>query len=500
MTETAVAEIPNTCQVEDAGPARKRLTITIPAATIKAKLDQSYKTLQQNAVVPGFRRGKAPRELLEKRFGTTLQGEAKSELMSTAFRAAVEEHRIRPIGDAELGEAAKNPELDASAALTFSVEVEVVPPFELPTVEGTPIDRPVIEVTDEHVKLELKRTAQRFGTPERIRGPFLPHDRILAKAVVRNDVEAAPLFETSSALLVVPGAEEEGKGPVLGLMIDDLQARLEGRSLGDEIVIETVGPENHEREDIRQAKLRIELTVVDAERVTPATTEELLARLFVPSEEALRDQLRQALEQRRDLEQLAAMREQLYDHLLKSVDFPLPEGLSSAQFTRMVERQRIELLHRGIEPETVERQLAAIRAGTMAQARAKLKLFFILMAFAEKMEIGVSDAEVNGRVTALARQQGHRPDQLRAELEKSGAIRELALQIREHKTADRLIESCTVKEIPAEEWNKRVLAEQERLRAQQQEAMKAAQSVQISADPLPEAVTKAAAPVRRRRS
>jgi trigger factor len=499
MTDTAVAELPNTCQVEDAGPARKRLTITIPATAIKAKLDGSYKTLQQNAVVPGFRRGKAPRELLEKRFGATLQGEAKSELMSTAFRAAVEEHKLRPIGEPELGGDARTPELDASAPLTFTVEIEIVPAFDLPEIAGTPVERPVIEVTEAHVDMELKRASHRFGTPERIRGPFQPHDRLLAKATVRREGDESPLFETDTALLVVPGPEDEGKGPVLGLMIDDLQSRLEGRSLGEQVVIETTGPESHEREDVRNAKLTIELTLVDAERVTPATLGELLARLLQPSEEALRTQLRQALEQRRDLEQRAAMREQLYDRLLKAMEFPLPEGLSSAQYTRMVERQRVELLHRGIEPEAVERQLAAMRAGTMAQAQAKLKLFFILMAFAEKLSISVSESEINGRVAALARQQGHRPEQFRAELVKTGAINELALQIREHKTADRLLESCTITEIQAEEWNKRVIEEQERLRSAQREASKAAESVQVSAEPLPEAVTKAAQ-VRRRRS
>lgn len=495
-TETAVAEHANSCQVEEAGPARKRLTITIPAEAVKAKLDESYKALQLNAAIPGFRKGKAPRALLEKRFGSTLRSETKSQLMSGAYAKALEEHKIRPIGEVELGEEARNPDLEPDQPLTFTLEVEVVPDFELPSVEGAEIDRPVIDVTDKHVDLELKRTQFRFGTPERVAGPFKPYDRLRAKATVLKEGEEKPIFETDKALVVIPGADEEGKGPVLGLLIDDLQARLEGRSVGDTVAIETVGPEAHEREDVRNAKLTIQLTILDAERVTPATVDSLLARLMVGSESELREQIKIALEQRRDLEQRAAMREQLYAHLLTAVDFPLPEGLSSAQFTRMVERQRVELLHRGVDPESVERQLASMRSGTLAQARTRLKLFFLLMSFAEKLSIAVSEAEVNGRVAALARQQGQRPEQLRADLAASGALNELALQIREHKTADKLLESCTIKEIPAEEWNKRVMDAQAEMRAQQRDAGSAGQSGTIV--DVPEAAK--SAPVRRRRS
>ena len=504
MSEPAVAENTTTCQVEDVGPACKRITITIPAESIKSKVEDSFRALQLNANVPGFRRGKVPRTLLEKRFGGTLRSEAKSQLMSSAFSQAVEEHKLRMVGQPELGEGTQTPDLDVDKPLTFSVEVEVVPQFDLPSVEGTAIVRPVIDVTDEHVAAEMRRTQLRFGTPNRITGPFEAYDRMIAKAVVRRNDETQPFFESDKTLLVVPGDDEEGKGQVLGLLIEDLRSRLEGHKVGDTVVIETVGPEAHEREDIRGAKLAIELTITDAERVTPDTAASVAQRLGLVSEEALREQIRLALEQRRDLEQRAAMREQLYERLLDATEFPLPEKLSVSQFTRLVERQRVELLHRGLEPDRVETQLAAMRAGTAAQAQMRLKLFFILAAFGEKLQIGVSEQEVNGRVFGLARQRGVRPDQLRAEMQKTGTLTELALQIREHKVADRLLEDCTVTDMPAEEWNRKVMELQARLRdsAKQRLAESGAQAPAAAAGaPAESAAAPApAAPVRRRRS
>jgi trigger factor len=187
---------------------------------------------------------------------------------------------------------------------------------------------------------------------------------------------------------------------------------------------------------------------------------ELAERFGLGDEATLREQIKLALEQRRDLEQRAAMREQVYEHLLAAVDFPVPEQLNAAQLTRLIERQRIELLYRGIEPEQVETQLAAMRAGTEAQSRTRLKLFFILSSFAEQLGVQVTEQEVNGRVAAMARQRGQRPEVLRTEMANAGLLNEVALQIREHKTADRLLERCTIADMPADKWNETVLERQ----------------------------------------
>ncbi|MFO0874777.1 MAG: trigger factor [Phycisphaerales bacterium] len=462
-TSTAPAvETPNIVKVEEIGPARKRLTITVPAATIDSKIEESFSTFALNATVPGFRKGKAPRALLERRVGDNLRMETKSQIVGLAYSQALEEHKIKPVGEPELDEATREAKLERGKDLTFSIDVEVVPTFDLPKVDGITIKKPVIDVLPEHTEAELKRTQYRFGNPERITGPFKPYDRMVAKTTVTKEGHDGVFFETDRALVVVPGDDEQGKGQVLGLLVEDLQQRLVGKQVGDTLELDVVGPESHEREDVRNAKLHLSLHVSDAERVTPATIAELVDRFGLGTEEVLREQLKLALEQRRDLEQRAAMREQLYEHLLGAVDFPLPENLSMNQVARLLERQRLELLYRGLEPEQVETQLAALRAGTEAQAKSRLKLFFILTGFAERMEIGVSEQEINGRVAAIARQRGERPEKVRGELANSGALNEVALQIREHKVADRLLDTCTVIDVPADEWNKAILAKQGR--------------------------------------
>ena len=88
-------------KIEDVGPALKRLTITISPETVSEKIDESIGTLSHETILPGFRRGKAPRQLLERRFGSTVRNETKNRLIADAYARAVEEHGIQPVGEPE---------------------------------------------------------------------------------------------------------------------------------------------------------------------------------------------------------------------------------------------------------------------------------------------------------------------------------------------------------------------------------------------------------------
>ncbi|MCA9285218.1 MAG: trigger factor [Phycisphaerales bacterium] len=456
MAESAAVETPNQVQIEDAGPARKRLKITVPAETVTEKLEESFATLGLQSAIPGFRKGRVPRALLERRFGTDVRNETRNQVIAAAYSKAIEDNGLKPVGEPELEDAAVVPTFESGKPLSFTLLVEVVPGFDLPAAEGVEIKRPIVEITEEHIDAEIKRNQFRLGTPERIEGPFEPYDRLLCRGEVTKDGQDGLFFETNDALVVVPGPEDEGRGQVLGLLIDGLEAKIKGAKVGDEIVLETIGPEFHEREDVRNAKLTMKMTVREAERITPLSVDELVERFGLGSPEVLREQVKTALEQRRDVEQRAALREQMQEYLANAVDFPLPEQLSAAQLTRMIERQRIELLYRGLEPEQVETHLARMRGSTEAQSRGRLKLFFILAAFADKFEIQVSEQEVNGFVSAMARQRGERPEKLRNELAQANRLGEVALQIRESKTTDRLLESAKISDIDAKAWNEEI--------------------------------------------
>lgn len=449
---TATAEATR-ISVSDAGPAAKRIDITVPAASVDGHVSTALSGLQRDAAVPGFRKGKVPMPLLRRKFGGALLQDVRQRLIAESYQKALEDNKIRPIAPPEMAPGTTEPEVVEGKDFAFSVVVEIMPTFELPAWEGMAVRRPVIEIGDSHVEDEIKRLSYRFGTPAAIDGPFEPLDRMVGKATVRVAGKDEVQFETDQALAVVPALEDAGKGPFLGLLVEGLDATLTGKKVGDTVVISMKGPEGHEIESIRGADLAVTFEIRAAERITPAAREALATQLGSESDDVLKDSVRSLLERRRDDEQRSAMRDQVFEQLAAGVDFELPVKLSESQVARDLERQRLEMLYRGTDPQVVERRMAEIRGSSADESRRRLKLFFVLARLAEQLGVEATDAEVNGRIAMIARQRGTRPAELRAELEKTGRLSELALQIREHKSADRVIAKATITDIPAEEWN-----------------------------------------------
>lgn len=445
-------------EVQDVGPATKRLTITIPGDAIREKLEESLGALATETALPGFRKGRAPKKLLEKRFGRVMRNEAKNQLMADAYARAIEAKGIQPVGEPEPTRPVDELQIEEGKPLTFEMDVEVVPEFELPDLDGIEVKKPLLEITDEHVDEELQRQRLRMGSASRVDAGFQGGDRLVGHLSITKAGDEEPLYDQDDVLVVCPGEAEGGRGVIAGLIVEDLAARLTEARAGQVVEITTTGPEGHELEDLRGAEVQIRLRITGAQRPEPAGIEQLVEAYGLGSEQNLREQIRLALQHQRDQEQAAAMREQVIEHLEETTDVQLPEKLSAAQVARNLEGQRLELLYQGLPPEQVEQRLAEMRAEAEVQTRKRLKRFFILRRLADHYKVEVTEQEINGRLAQIAAQHGQRPDQLRAELARTGRLGEIARQVREHKAADRAIANARVEEISAEKWNKMVSA------------------------------------------
>lgn len=452
--DTASEELDIDVSIEEDGPSARKLTIRIPSDVVDDRIESAYGTLQMQAQLPGFRKGKAPRQLLEKRFGTQVIDEARGQLIMGAYQQAIQSNELKVVGEPEFDESLMDQALERGTEFSFEVSVDVVPEFEMPGLEKVEIKKPIFEIEESHIDAEIDRLRYRFGTPEQVTEGFQPMDRVVGRAVVDVEDHEGTFFETDKALAVYPPEEDGSSGPVLGLLIDDLADHLAGAKLGDELVLETVGPPTHERSELRDKKVTIRLTVEDGERVTPLEVDVLTTSLGLEDEKMLRERIRLETESRRDQEQRAAEREQVFEYLLENTALELPKRVSEAQVARSIERQRMELLYRGEDPEAVERALAEMREQTQEQALNRLKLLFIMDRIAQEFDIQVTEQEINGRIAMIAQQRGERPDAVRAELQKSGGLQEVARQIAEHKAADRIVDQADVTEIPAEDWNR----------------------------------------------
>ena len=113
----------NTVTIEDAGPCRKKVIIEVPAESIAATLDDQYKELGHDTVVPGFRKGRAPRRLLEKRFGKDINSQTKLKLLSDASEAAIKDNELDTLGEPDIDH--EKIELPETDPMKFDFEIDV---------------------------------------------------------------------------------------------------------------------------------------------------------------------------------------------------------------------------------------------------------------------------------------------------------------------------------------------------------------------------------------
>ncbi len=426
---TTTATHPYEITIEDAGPARKRLNIKVPADIVNTKLQDSMGMLKNQTVIPGFRKGKVPAHIIEKRFGESLRSEARNEIISDAWKNAVEEFDLKTLGEPEPVGNPTELVLEEGKPLELSLEVEVMPDFELPDFDDIKLTRPIVEVKDEHVTEEIERQKIRNGNLQEVEDKATEGDFLVGPAVVHLDGKEEEFYKTEQTRLTLPS--KDGGGEVLGLFIDDLGKLLDGASVGDEITIKTDGPEEHELEDVRGAKVVITFNVVQAVNIKPLTDEEQIAFFGLESLDMLKEQVQLALEQRRDQDQASVLRRQATTEIAERVEMELPEKTSAMQAERDLQRLRTELQSSGrMSLDEVEAEVAKVRSGSAEDSKKRLKTFFILSKLADHFHVTVNEMEVNARIAELAMQNGKRPEEMRNALAQQGQLPQIQAVVR----------------------------------------------------------------------
>jgi len=441
--------------IEDAGPARKKIIIEIPESRIQGKIDESYDRLKNDSVIPGFRRGRAPHRLIEKRFGESIRGDVKGQLLSEAYSQALEDNSLEPIGEPEIDDV-EAIELPESGPLKFELEIEVTPEVDLPSLEGLDITREKAQVTDERINQQIDQYREQMGRMQPVADE---NAQVKAEDFVGADVTifsgetieegAEPIAEHPGTYVIARDNDGDSRGHVAGIVVQDLGERLIGQNVGETIEIATTGPQSHENDAIKNQPIVIRIKINAVERLEPATMEQLIEQAGAEDEDKLREQISGMLEQQVQQEQQTKMRDQVREYLIDKVEMELPEGLTGRQIERQLQRQRMELMYRGTSEQDIEQRMAELRTESEEDARKQLKEFFILDKAAKDLEVEVAQNEINGRVAMMAMQRGRRPEKVRQEMQRSGELENLYLSIREQKTLDAIIEKANVTDIDA---------------------------------------------------
>jgi len=434
--------------IEEAGPCKKKVTIEIVQEKIKKAIDTQYEELSKEALIPGFRKGRAPRRLMEKRFGKETTEQIKLTLLSDSSKSAIEDNKLQGIGEPDID--FEKIELPTEGSLTFDFEIEVRPEFDLPQLEGIPVTKTKLEVTDDQIDREIEQMQRWSGvwTP-REEGSIELEDQIIADAVLK-----------------IEGIEEDEKldnveiyvrqnGFVGSIPVEKLDELLVGAKGGQTKETSVEVPKTFFREEYRGKKVDIQISIKDIKWLKPAELDEnLLKRYGVEDKDELREKIHDTLHERLEAQGRTEMTEQISEYLLDKTDLDLPVNVVAEQASSVLQRQYTNLLMRGLSREQVGEQMEQLKAGSEQQAEQQLKTFFIMDKIADKFEIDVSEEEINGHIAQLAMQRQQRPEKMKEDMQRDGSLVQLTLEIRQDKCIAKMLETAVITEKKPEKAKK----------------------------------------------
>jgi trigger factor len=427
--------------ITDAGPCKKHLKVTIPRSEIERQYEQSLETVRQEAVVPGFRPGKAPRQLVVKRFRKQVSEQVKSKLLASSLGQIDKEYKLEPIVQPRLDVAAI--ELPETGPMNFEMDVEVRPQFDAPTWQGMKLKRPVVELTEKDVDAHLVRFLERHGqiVPKLEGsaeiGDYLTADLIFLRPDGRFMSEVKETeFRLQSELRFSNGT------------IPDIGARLLGAKPGDKRQVEAKLGSAVEDPALRGATIPVEILVHDLKRMRlPEMTQAFLESIDFQSADELRTAVREALERRIKMEQRQAIRRQILDMLLRQTPFELPSDLVSREEKSTVDRLVAQLKQEGMTDKEIRASEAQIRANAHESTLRSLKELLLLARIADAEGIKVEDTDIDLEIESIAERTGESIRRVRSRIEKEDGADSFMTQILERRVIDRILTDVEIEDV-----------------------------------------------------
>ena len=432
--------------VEPLAPCRKLVRVEVEAAKVDETFAGTLRLYRAEAALPGFRRGKAPLELVERKFSKEIESEVRQQLLQECLKEIQSKEGLRALRmeNMEVLQFGRGQPLQA----VFTMETE--PEFELPEYKGLPAKREIRSVTDEDVEraLEvLRRQRVQYRTVQR---PAATGD--IAVINYTATVEGKPLREVAPDAPSLAEARGFWVHVERNAFLPGFGEQLTGAQAGDRRTIHLLFPPDFPSPALAGRPAAFEVEVVEIkETVLPPLDDQFAKDLGAENLDALRAGVRRDLENELKYKLKRQVRTQLIRALLERVHFDLPESLVDHETRRTVYQIVRENAARGISRELIEREKEAIYQNALATAKERVKLDFLVHRIAEKEKIEVAEEDFNRWVTYQAALTGRDPRKLVSEILDREALPQVHGEILQEKVLDFLEQHARIEDVPSDQ-------------------------------------------------
>ena len=430
-------------RVETVGPCRREVHVEVPVEQVRSVFEEVTASYAKVARVPGFRPGRAPRDLIRRRYQKDIASDVKERLVPEGYQAAVKQEKLSTVAVLDVKEQA----LDEAQPFAFSVVLDVAPEFEAPTYKGIALTRKKEPVKEEDIDEVLKNIRDQNGRYEDVAGrPVQLGD--LVQIDYTGTLDGQPVEQ------LAPKAKGMGEGKDFWLMADEqnqflpgFAQGLAGAAVGDRREVTVDFPANFP-EAALAGKKAVYTVLVKAlrEKKLPELDAEFLKGVGVASVEDLRARVRDDLANLRERNETRRLQGEIVKHLLEKTPLDVPESVLQEETRQEVYELVRQNQQRGISTEDIEGHKEELFDSATRSATDKVRLRYVLRKIAAEEKITVEEAEVETRIRGLAAGWGVPFERLKADMQKRNALGQVRDDVMMNKVLARVMELASITE------------------------------------------------------
>jgi trigger factor len=429
--------------VENLGPCKKLLRVEVEPEKVEAMFLEISAGFQREARLPGFRPGKAPKDMVAKRFEKEIQDEVKQKLMNEGFRKAIKDNEFSVVGRPDVEEI----QFTRGQPMQFAITTEIAPQFELPEYKGLTALRDNSRVTPEDIERALRLLAD-----QRTEYKTVPRELKTGDVAVihySGTCEGKPITETAPTARGLTEKKNFWVNVDATSFIPGFGEQLAGMKAGDKRTVTVDFPADFVVPQLAGKKGVYEVELAEAkEKVAPPIDEAFAKALGAENLDKLREGVRADLQNELNSKQSRTIRNQIVQTLLDKIQIALPESLVEHETRNLVYNIVHDNTQRGTPKEVIDSQTEQIYATANAAAQQRVKAALVFQRVAEKEGVRVEQIDLLRRLQELATQYKVAPDKLYKDMQKSGRIEEVAQQILGEKVVDLLVQFARIEDAP----------------------------------------------------
>jgi trigger factor len=422
-------------KLEDLSPVKKKLEVEIEAGEVAKKIDEAYRQLKKEVKLPGFRPGKVPRMLLERRFGNQVVEDVTGKLVNETFLKAVEELNVIPLNMPVI----ENGIVKAGQSFSYSAVMEVRPEFEVEDYMGIELEKDISSINDQDVDNQLEQIRKSRGTLTSVAEDRGIQEDDYAVIEYKGFEADKPLkgIEGSNILIQV-GANS---------FHPDFEKALIGLKKGDESQFNVNFEENHPQPKLAGKSVNFKVKVEGIKEMILPELDDGFAKdlgLDIADLDELKNKIKENLQSRDEKRIDRELKQRLMDKVSEGVHFELPECLVESEIHNAMEQIKQNLVRSGSNKEKAGLDEAKLREDLTPASERKVKEMLILGEIAKKEDLTVDEAELSEGFREMSLSIGQEPETLRKYYEAKDLVETFRGKLLEEKTLNYLVKGAKI--------------------------------------------------------